>query len=206
MVGIPYTKHMVKGHVRVNITATPRGAYRLDRFLTAEKRKARRAAEAYARRHDLAQLAGPAAAAVKASIRDRAQARRDALKLFDTQDLAVAEAVRRELETLGLDLANLPETEAGFDLPGRPLGASGIPGGVEMAATIPRSHFAGVAAAAWLASKPVIYELREWDQRHGYDPTVPGGLLTPDQWAARQEITSRITTRGDIYRRALETL
>lgn len=196
---------MVTGHVRVNITATASGAYRLDRFLTAEKRKAGRAAEAYAKRHGLDQLTGPAAAAVKAQIRDRAQARRDAGKLFDIQDLAVAEAVRRALDARGLDLDHLPEVEAGFDLPGRPLGASGIPFGVPMNATIPRAYFAGVAAAAWIASKPVIYKLREWDERHGYDPTVPGGLLTADEWAARQEITSQITTRGDIYREALET-
>lgn len=197
---------MVRGYAGVNITATPYGVDRLGRFLTAERRKARRTAATYAKRHGLDQLTGPAAAAVKAAIRDRAQERRDAGELFDVQDLAVAEAIRRELDRQHIDLQHLPEVEDGFDLPGRPLGATAIPDGIEIFAIIPRPYKAGAAAAAWVASKDVIYELREWDARHGYDPKIPGGNLDFDEWARRQAITARITTRGDIYRAALEAL
>jgi hypothetical protein len=197
---------MVRELVPVNLTVTRQGTERLARFLAGEKNKAKRAAAAYADRHRLAELDGPAAAAIRAAIRDRRLSRRQAGRLFDTQDAAVAEAVRRELISRGIDPDNPPEFEPGYDLPGRPLGAAGIPFATTVNASIPRSYAAGVAAAAWYASQDTIRELREWDRRNGYDNTVPGGLLSPAQWAQRQKITARIVTRGDVYRAAIEAL
>src|SRR2546423_841140 len=172
---------MVSRDTPINIAVTHFAHKQVARFVAAEKRRARRTAEAYARRHHLAELAEVRTAAaaaqvrvIKTAIRDLHRARREAGRLFDTTDLAVSEAIRRELLARGLAPdapPPPPPAETGRSLQGRPLGGSTTYTPARINARIPATYAAGVAVAAWQAEgcREAWHELVEFDELHQYD-------------------------------------
>jgi hypothetical protein len=157
----------VGAQMPVTIAVTVAGKEAVDALMREHEERQAATARAYARRHRLDELEGPAAAAVKAAIRDRANERRTRRILLDRLDPLVSEAVARELERRDIDPhAPQPEIERGADLPGRWLGAVN-PGYPErISALIPAVFVLAARAEAWRISAPWIRALREWAKAH----------------------------------------
>jgi hypothetical protein len=190
----------------VTIAVTQKAAKDLGRLVRRHKAKQADTARAYRRRHGFEDLEPAEQLRIKVAIRDAARTRREAGRLLDTRDAAVAEAVRRELTARGLDPDHLPEIPAGeLEFPGRYIGTHARAVPRRVAVLLPDRLARAIQVAAWLESEPHITALRAWHRRHPEWNGLPDSV-TPDALEQLRQHSRQLVTTGDVGRAALARL
>lgn len=180
----------------------PAALERLDAFVAQQGVAEERWLASQAEREDLARLRGPQRRAAQARIRAARQQHREAGRHRPTRALALAPALRAELEHRGL-LQEWEPVPADTPTAGQTLGGRGPHTGTgltgRLVVALPDALWTPLVRGTYWTNQPHLQALQAWTDQWG-----AGGRSTPPQaLEERAQHAGRITTTGDVLRAAL---
>ncbi|MFF4324750.1 hypothetical protein [Streptomyces sp. NPDC001568] len=189
------------------LAVSPHHLEQLDALVTSHRDAEEQWMRDQSARTDLPLLRGSARRDAQARIRAARQKHRDTGRHRPTRALALAPALRVELDARGL-LRDWDPIPAGAPTSGQTLGGRGPHTGAGLTArlvvALPDELWVPLTRGVHWTNQPHLQALQTWTDRWGPGPAAGHSTAPAEALAERARSAAHITTTGEIIRTALE--